>query len=277
MRRLSRLSGVLAVASLCSVIAGCGDDDGDDQTAAGRGATGGGGGSGARDASVGGDGGGGSLPRRDGGIAEEEGGEGWPCTATEPCNADLRCAATPFAINGRAVGVCAVACENSDECEGGECITYSGAAADAHCVDVIDEEYELCGVADTSICSTDLTCLYFPDYPLGVCVALCSIGGGDEDAGAGQPSATCSGQQTCIDGILADPAANEGVCGTLVDRGEECGLEIGLYCAQGDVCAPENPNDESSAQRCYQDCSTADAECETGTCRLVQGMYAYCL
>lgn len=271
MRRMPRLSEVLAVVVLFgAVAAGCGDDDsnGDGDS-----------GSGGSDASTSGTGGGGSLPRPDSGMGGDQGDEGWPCTPSEPCNGDLRCAATPFEINGTAVGVCAVACENNTDCEdGGQCITYSGDETDAHCVNVIEEEYELCGVADTSICSEDLTCLYFPDYPIGVCVSLCTTGAaGDEDAGAAPPAGMCSGAQTCIEGILADPAANEGVCGTLVERGEECGLEIGMYCGQGDVCAPENPNDDTSTQRCFQDCSEPDAECDEGTCTVVQGLFAYCM
>jgi hypothetical protein len=272
MRRLPQLSRVLAVALLCGPIAyGCGDDDDNGGNAGAAGNNG-------SDASTSGNGGsgGGGLPRRDGGEPTEEGGEGWPCNRTTPCNTDLVCAATPFTLNGQQVGVCATPCDAVADCdEGDQCITYSGSAADAHCVNVIDMEYELCGVADVSVCSEELTCLYFPDFPLGVCVSLCNTGAGDEDAGA--MTSMCSGAQTCIEGVLAMPAPGEGVCGTLVERGEECGLETGRYCGDGDVCGPEDPSDEMSAQRCYQDCSQAGAECEMGRCTIVENRIAYCL
>ena len=181
-----------------------------------------------------------------------------------------RCATTPFTVGGAPVGVCAAACEVDGDCDGGQCISYTGAAADAHCVNVVEEEYEVCGVADTSVCSEELTCLDFPDLPVGVCVSLCAIdGAGGDDAGVDGPPlvSECSGGQSCIEGILADPTAGEGVCGMLVERGALCGLDIGLYCPEGDVCAPEDPDDENSAGRCFQDCSTGTgSECEEGTC-----------
>jgi hypothetical protein len=273
MRRLPRLSRVLAVVLLCSLHAsGCGDDD--DGGNAGGGA---GNGSDAGGISGNGGSGGGGLPRRDASVPSE-GEEGYPCNEAQPCNADLVCAATPFAINGRPVGVCGVPCDAVTDCnDGDQCITYSGAATDAHCVNTIDTQYELCGVADTSVCSEELTCLYFPDFPLGVCVSLCNTGGGDSDAGTS--SATmCSDAQMCIEGVLADPEPGEGVCGTLVGRGDECGLEMGRYCGDGDVCGPQDPNDDMSAQRCYQDCSQAGSTCPSGTtCTIVENRIAYCL
>jgi hypothetical protein len=277
MRRFSRLScsaivsalrggampTVIAVAVSCGVSAvGCGDDDSDDDNGAADG---------------------GVRPRIDAGpVGDGPGDEGWPCTSTDPCNGDLRCATTPFTLGGEVVGVCAVACDDETDCgDGNQCISYTGDAADAHCVNVVEDEYEVCGVADTSVCSDELTCLYFPDLPVGVCVSICNTeGGGEQDAGTDEPNtvAMCSGDQTCIEGILAMPEPGEGVCGTLVQRGELCGLDFGLYCPEGDVCAPEDPEDESSDARCYQDCSTeTGAECDEGACTLVPGLFAYCL
>jgi len=271
MHGLPRLSWVFAVAAMCGAgVAGCGDDDDGDN------------GGGLRDSGASGSRSDGGGSRVDAGPGDGPGDEGWPCSRTEPCNGDLRCATTPFTVGGTPVGVCAVACEVDGDCDGDQCISYTGAAADAHCVNVVDEEYEVCGVADTSVCSPELTCLYFPDLPVGVCVALCAIDGmaSGEDAGVDGPAlvAECSGEQTCIDGILAMPAPNEAVCGTLVERGDLCGLDIGLYCPEGDVCAPEDPDDEDSAGRCFQDCSTGTGtECEEGTCVLVPGQFAYCI
>jgi hypothetical protein len=272
MHGLPRLSWVLAVAVLCGAgVVGCGDDDdaSDDDSGGGR--------------DSGTSGSGGSGPGIDAGpVGEGPGDEGWPCSRTDPCNDDLRCATTPFTVSGTPVGVCAAACEVDADCDGGQCISYTGAAADAHCVNVVDEEYEVCGVADTSVCSETLTCLYFPDLPVGVCVSLCATDGaaGGDDAGVDEPGlvSECSGDQSCIEGILADPTAGEGVCGMLVERGDLCGLDIGLYCPEGDVCAPEDPEDENSAGRCFQDCSTGTgSDCEEGTCVLIPNLFAYCI
>lgn len=258
----NRLPCVLAAIAGLSMIA-CGDDDDS------NGGGGSGGGGNRRDS--------GTDGRRDGGFdGDVEGSEGWPCSDDE-CIDGLRCNASPLTIQGMPIGVCGAPCEDSSECNGGRCISYSGETGDAHCVDVVEEEYAICGVAETSVCSDDLTCLYLPNLPVGVCVRLCALDGGaaaDEDAGAGVGE--CSGQQTCIDGVLADPPPNQGVCGTLVDRGDECGIDFGRFCRDGDVCAPEDPRDDGSPTRCFQDCSTADAECDEGTCTLVETLFAYC-
>jgi hypothetical protein len=260
MSRLPRLSRVLAVVALCcgAGAVGCGDDDsgGDD-------------GASPRD----------SGTDADASFGDRPGDEGWPCGAVDPCNGDLVCAATPFRDGDMTIGVCAEACDPSGNCDDGECISYTGEPADAHCVNVIDEEYEFCGVADTSVCSRELTCLYFPDQPVGVCVMICAADDG-ADAGVDAPGVTgmCSGEQSCIEGVLSDPEPGEGVCGALVERGESCGLDTGRYCGEGDICAPEDPDDASSAWHCFQDCSTqTGSDCEEGTCTLLGNQFAYCI
>ena len=60
-----------------------------------------------------------------------------------------------------------------------------------------------------------------------------------------------------------------------VERGDECGIERGLYCADGDRCLVEDPSDDDSPTRCYQDCS-AGTKCDTGKCVLLGDMFARC-
>jgi hypothetical protein len=271
MRLLPDMVRVLAaIAALCLVSAGCGDDDGDSSSGAGNGGSGGSGG-----------GSGGSGSSRDGGPgagsggSSDEGSEGWPCTAQSECIGDLTCVGSPITLNGVSIGVCAMACAGDEECTGGgQCITYTNQASDAHCANIVDEEFALCGVADTSLCSEDMTCLYLPGLPVGVCVKLCDPGAtavGDEDAGAALGG--CSADQECLPDITT---SGEGVCGTVVPRGDTCGIDLGKFCGEGDICAPSDPNDEESEYRCYQDCSENNT-CAEGTCMLSQGMFAYCL
>jgi hypothetical protein len=88
---------------------------------------------------------------------------------------------------------------------------------------------------------------------------------------------TCAPQETCIDGVLSSADANEGVCGIVAKRGEACGIEQGIYCETGDICAPKAPNDLSSDMLCFQDCSAAGTRCDKGKCIDVQGFFAYCM
>ena len=71
---------------------------------------------------------------------------------------------------------------------------------------------------------------------------------------------------------------NEGVCGTEVALGQECGIDIdfGQFCSEDALCVPEDLNDDTSTPRCYQDCSMAGTVCQMGTCRQLQGGFAYC-
>ena len=263
MRNRQNQVSVLAAFALLAAVA-CGDDDSNasDGGMAGQGGAG----------APGGGSGGGS------GQGDEEGSEGWPCTSAKPCLEGLICAGSPITIDGIPIGVCGMACQGDMQCSGGSCITYTGAAADAHCANIVDEEFGLCGVADTSLCSDDKTCLYLPGAPVGVCVTLCGLDGapaGDEDAGVGEPVlGGCAAEQACIPDIVT---SGEGVCGTIVERGEECGVDIGMFCSAGDICAFEDPTDENSTLRCFQDCSTTETPCEEGTCVIVQGMFAYCI
>jgi hypothetical protein len=66
------------------------------------------------------------------------------------------------------------------------------------------------------------------------------------------------------------------VCGVVVGRRDECGIDMGKYCKPGDICAPENTNDPTSTHRCFEDCS-ATGTCKQGTCVVQQFTLAYCM
>ena len=264
-----RCSAALLFGALLSCLYACGDDD------SGKG------------------------PGSDAGLLRDAGGvdagdagagmgtEGFPCRAAGDCNSGLACVLNIFVDqSGRDIGVCARSCENDPDCNTDEvCFGYTNASADRHCVNVVNDEYGLCGVGDTSICRSDRSCLYFPDSAVGVCIDTCAVNGGDESDGGTEDAGTsaipqgavmCQSGETCIDGVLASPMDNEGVCGTLVRRGGECGLEMGKYCDEGDICAPEDPSDLSSTPRCFEDC-TSSGTCESGDCVIVQQQFGYCM
>lgn len=207
--------------------------------------------------------------------------ENGPCQLPEDCQAGLRCAATPLLLNGAPIGVCAKPCSMDTDCAEGVCISYTRQPRDGHCVNEVADDYELCGIADTSICAADMTCLYFPQEPVGVCVHICNLDGSDEDAGVptdGPSPVACASGMSCIGDVLEGAPANEGICGTLSADGEECGIDIGmdLFCGDDSLCLPENLPDQSSTPRCFQDCSMAGTQCRTGSCRPLQDDFAYC-
>lgn len=256
----------------------CGDDDqSDDGTPdsgtpnAGRGAAAG---SGRGSQAGGGAGTGSSNPN---GSPENS-----PCQLPEDCDEGLRCAATPLLVNNTPVGVCAKPCAMDTECDEGVCISYTRQPRDGHCVNEVADDYALCGIADTSICAADMTCLYFPGEPVGVCVHVCSVDGStDEDAGvpAGGPApVACAAGMSCISDVLADSMPNEGVCGMLAANGEECGIDVdfGQFCGDGSLCVPEALPNQDSTPRCYQDCSMPGTQCQTGSCMPLQNNFAYC-
>lgn len=287
---------VLCAVVLCAAVA-CGDDDDsgkkNDADAStpggngGKGAAGKGGGSGGLS-------GGGTDA---GGIGPDEpGDEGWPCQfMSGQCKSGFACVENIFADqNQKAIGVCARHCQMDmmpSDCEDGEmCFSYTGNDADAHCVNLVADEYGVCGVGDTSVCDKKRSCLYFPNSPFGVCVDICAVSASAGDAGAeddagvvvqqgsgGSNTVMCSGSETCVDGVLADATSGEGVCGTVVDQGAECGIDVGKFCKTGDICAPEDPNDlMSSTPRCFENCGDTGM-CKKGNCIVVQGAFAYCM
>ncbi len=203
------------------------------------------------------------------GMDMPEGGEeGAPCESAIECGEGLACVTNIFTI-----GVCARPCTSNGDCDAAEferCVSYTQFEADAHCVNEVEDTYEICGVADTSICAGNRECLYFPDLPLGVCVDLCPLagdgdGGTDDSDGGALPDGIveCGSSDECLD-ILAD-AAGVGVCGTVVERGAECGLDVGLYCEEGDFCRRTDPEDLDEAPLCRQNCSDS-LECDEGEC-----------
>jgi hypothetical protein len=230
-----------------------------------------------------------SANHKDGGSASgaSSGDEGTPCDSTHKCANKLTCVESLF-VN---VSICARGCTTKADCANADevCYTYSGMPKDGHCVNLVTDEYATCGVADTSVCD-HRSCLYLPDEPIGVCIDTCALDGttsgtSDEDAGvaastaAPQGAVACAAAETCIDGtrILTSADPNEGVCGIVAKRGESCGIEHGIYCDVADICAPKDPNDLSSAQLCFQDCSAAGTRCDTGKCIDVQGFFSYCM
>jgi hypothetical protein len=281
---LLRTSVVFCVCGLLST-AGCGSSksksNGTGQKDGGTNAGSGSGGSRSGSGS-----GGSSSSTTDGGIGPSgPGEEGAPCDAMHKCNGKLNCVASIF----QNLGVCARGCTKSTDCtEAGEvCFSYSGAAADGHCVNKVTEEYGTCGVAETSVCD-HRSCLYLPDLPIGVCVDTCALSSsasGDDAGAAGavpDGAVMCAAKESCIDGVLSGPLPNEGICGVVVKRGDSCGIEKGIYCPSGDICAPKDPKDLNSDPQCFQDCSDNNgAPCTSGKCVIVQDqgtdLFAYCM
>ncbi len=267
---------------LAILMTGCGDDeggsDGGAANGAGAGGTGGGGmgGTGGRTPLPGLDGG--AATGGDGGIDVGEGEEGFPCLTEADCGlstegTQLSCVASGF----QEFGVCARSCTSDNDCGTEVCrIAPGGAAADAHCVNLLNEEFALCGIVETSDCAdaAGLSCLYLPDSPYGVCTTLCTSS--SDDAGVADP--ICDADQFCRGGIVGmqTPDDPDGVCGMHAARGEVCGIFEGSFCNDGDLCAPEDPADEESAFICRQDCTEAGTVCETGTCTQLQGAF-FCL
>jgi hypothetical protein len=264
-----------ALFSLLFILAvGCGDDEGGSDGGAGTGAGAGAGGSGA----TGGSGGRPMLPGVDGGAGRDAGPgeteEGGPCLTAEECQVvdgeQLACVDVGFNF-----GVCARSCLSNADCGAELCVSFTGMSADAHCINLVNEEYAYCGIAETSDCldTADLTCLYLPDLPIGVCTKLCASGGDD----GGVPDPICSDEQFCRGGIVnSNGGPIDGVCGTAAARGETCGILEGAFCDEEDVCSPDVPADEESPFSCHQSCSETGTVCETGTCMQYQGVF-YCL
>lgn len=258
--------GVLALA--------CGDDGDDADGGAANGGEGGesgqaGGGTGGRP----------PLPGVDSGTPDAgpgDGEEGFPCLSVDDCGltddgTQLACVSS----GGFNFGVCARSCASDDDCGAELCVSYSGLRADAHCIDLVNEEFKECGVVFTSDCSeaAGLTCLYLPDQPFGVCSTLCASS--DDDGGV--PDPVCKDDQFCRGGIVSDNGSGiDGVCGMHAARGEECGIFMGAFCGEDDICTPNDVDDEESPFTCHQNCTQAGSTCETGTCTQFQGLF-FCL
>ena len=84
--------------------------------------------------------------------------------------------------------------------------------------DVIEEDFEPCGVAVTSVCAVGKVCLLDANQPvIGLCATLCTVGASDDDAGvpaAGASGAAAGGEcaagQSCLAGQLE--GSEEGLC-----------------------------------------------------------------
>jgi hypothetical protein len=279
--RARALASGLTYLVLWSLTAGCGDDEGGSDGGAANGA----GAGGMAGGGTGGMGGRQTLPDPDGGsgvgggdASVGEGEEGFPCLTMDDCGmsaegAQLTCVASGF----QDFGVCARSCTSDNDCGTEVCrIAPGGTAADAHCVNLLNEEFALCGIVETSDCAdaAGLVCLYLPDAPYGVCTTLCTSSGDD----GGVPDPICDDDQFCRGGIvgMSTPDDPDGVCGTHAARGEVCGIFEGAFCNTGDLCAPEDPADDATAFICRQDCTDADVMCDTGTCTQLQGSF-FCL
>jgi hypothetical protein len=273
MRAIALAGGLLV---LCAVAVGCGDDgDGNDDGGAGAGA-GTGGMSGASGAGTGGrnmlpdpDGGAGTGGSGgDGSVGPDEGEEGFPCLTDADCGLaengeQLSCVESGF----QEFGVCARPCTGDPSCASDEvCLTLGG--VDPRCTNLINEEFALCGIIETSDCAPEagLVCLYLPQQPYGVCTTLCESGG---DADGGAPNPVCDADQFCRGGIvdaMSDP--RDGVCGMQAARGEECGIFLGMFCDDADICGPESlPVGDETRFVCLEDCTESPDVCDEGkTC-----------
>jgi hypothetical protein len=200
--------------------------------------------------------------------------EGEPCTTSSECASGLACV-----DGGFLQGVCGRPCDSAADCGFEECASWTGNVADNHCVNVVRDEFGLCGAGMTAVCE-GRTCFYpAADSLVGVCVNTCEVapvdgsdGGTDDDAGA-DAAAECSAGQICFDiEFSAEGATNEGICVTEQDRGDECGIDLGFVCRDGDACVPADA--AGTTLRCYEDC-TESGECAKGTCT-DGGDYNYC-
>jgi hypothetical protein len=278
-----RANAVLCfVSCLCLSVGaiGCGDDGDGGKDAAVSGGTGG----------TGGDGGGGSggrqvLPTPDGGgndrdamVTPGEGIEGEPCDTPSDCGEGLSCIDSGFGF-----GICARACTGDSQCGAELCLSpLTGVATDSHCNNTVREPFtEFCGALDTAVCSTalNLRCLLLGDAPIGICATLCSSGGAD----AGVSEDTCEGDYECVAGIVQDNGDGiDGLCGSYVERGAECGVMMGTFCADEDLCTPTDPNympqnGETTVFRCRQDCTDPMITCPDGTTCTPYRTIAFCL
>jgi hypothetical protein len=265
-----RANAVLSFVSclwLCIGVVGCGDDGDSSDGGVNSGGTSGGG--------SGGNGGGGSggrdpLPVPDGGggtdasVAPGEGLENEPCSTTADCVEDLTCVDSSFGF-----GICARACVSDTDCGAELCISLTNNAADAHCTNTVRNPFvEYCGALETAICSEalELRCLLLSDLPIGICANLCSSGGAD----AGVSEDTCEGDYECVGGIVQDNGDGiDGVCGNFVERGAPCGIMMGTFCEDGDICTPVDPNFDPETEEteflCHADCTEPTVQCPGGT------------
>lgn len=278
MRRRALAAGLtyLVLCVLCVLAAACGDDEGgsDDggaATGAGAGGTAGGG--------SGGTGGRQTLPDPDGGSGVGggdpvigDGEEGQGCATPDDCG--LVAGVHLTCVNSGGFGVCARGCETDGDCGTELCDSpYTGLAEDAHCIDLVNEEFAACGGITTSLCSSEagLTCFLYSDVPAGVCMTQCIAAADD----AGVVDTVCKSDQVCVASVVSGGDGTEGVCGTTVGRGEPCGSELGKFCPAEDICAPDDPENMSSPITCHQTCARADDACDEGACLQVRTTF-YC-
>jgi hypothetical protein len=272
MKQRAHLSFGLSLALILVPMLGCGDDDDGGQPAGGTGGTGG---------SSGGSGGGGGQSANAGsGGSGDLLEEGSTCTSDRECSSGLEC--MQAAVQGVGVRVCARPCTDDPECNGDVCGSpYTRRPQDAHCINIQQDQFGDCGPGHTAVCDPQRVCLYFPDVTIGVCVNLCSPdGSADSDAGA--PIGECQAPQACIEDIVAtpDPSVMIGVCGTQAARNDVCGIEVGGFCGDDDLCAPDDPEADESPSHCRENCSTSGT-CVAGTCTSVtdssgQLAFRYC-
>ncbi|HKU40829.1 MAG TPA: hypothetical protein VJR89_21860 [Polyangiales bacterium] len=276
---------VVPLVSLLSLIGvGCGDDDGGDGTTAGKGGSGGSSGDSAGSgdgAKAGSSGGAAGSAAGAGGAATGMGNrpEGAGCMSTAQCSPGLTC--TVQAVGEIGVRVCARPCTASDQCGSELCASpFTERPQDAICINTEPAPFAYCGPGATAVCGgpPGRRCLFFTDSTVGVCVDLCQLDP-TKDAGLAEemiPEKCAIAGQTCISGIVDDNGANVvGLCGVEVDRGAECGLEMGKLCKGTDICLPDNFMDDESPQHCREDCGTTGKCTGPGTCMTFQDI-SYC-
>lgn len=222
----------------------------------------------------------GGLGRFDGGPMPVDGAvpgeEGYPCAVASECADTLDCIPHTLPGDPGLYGFCGKSCANNAECPTDSvCTSDTGGPEGLHCAELVHEEFGICGPAVSAICD-GRSCLLAPQVPIGVCVDLCTLNAAQEDAGVEDGGmddvALCRAGESCMD-VLG--AVDTGVCGEFVARGEPCGISMGSFCNDEDVCGPSDPNDPTAELRCFQSCADPGVTCATGSCMIVNGR-AYC-
>jgi hypothetical protein len=190
--------------------------------------------------------------------------EGVECTAHADCGSGLSCLKADKLDSD--LKVCARPCRNDDGCEDDErCLAITGEPSEGFCWNTVSKALDLCGPAHTALCDEEkkLGCLRVENdegsVAGGVCLSPCELG--KEDA--------CPDGFSCLDIIDEE---DTGLCARTIGRGDVCDEPKGEFCEPGNLCLSD-----SSAWRCYQDCSESNRCDDNKECKELTGdQGAYC-